>query len=41
MVTANGRVVMFAVVLAVVLGAGMTLENLEAIKGLTIQSEFS
>ena len=27
--------------LAVVLGAGMTLENLEAIKGLTIQSEFS
>ena len=26
--------------LAVVLGAGMTLENLEAIKGLTIQSEF-
>ena len=26
---------------AVVLGAGMTLENLEAIKGLTIQSEFS
>ncbi len=27
--------------LAVVLGAGMTLENLEAIKGLTVQSEFS
>jgi rod shape-determining protein MreB len=27
--------------LAVVLGAGMTLDNLEAIKGLTIQSEFS
>ncbi len=27
--------------LAVVLGAGMTLENLEAIKGLTIQSDFS
>ncbi|MBM3741934.1 MAG: rod shape-determining protein [Actinobacteria bacterium] len=27
--------------LAVVLGAGMSLENLEAIKGLTIQSEFS
>jgi rod shape-determining protein MreB len=27
--------------LAVVLGAGMTLENLEAIKGLTTQSEFS
>jgi len=27
--------------LAVALGAGMTLENLEAIKGLTIQSEFS
>jgi len=27
--------------LAVVLGAGMTLENLEAIKGLSIQSEFS
>ena len=27
--------------LAVVLGAGMTLENLEAIKGLTSQSEFS
>lgn len=27
--------------LAVVLGAGTTLENLEAIKGLTIQSEFS
>lgn len=27
--------------LAVVLGAGMTLENLEAIKGITIQSEFS
>jgi len=24
-----------------VLGAGMTLDNLEAIKGLTIQSEFS
>jgi rod shape-determining protein MreB len=27
--------------LAVVLGAGMTLDNLEAIKGVTIQSEFS
>jgi len=27
--------------LAVVLGAGMSLENLEAIRGLTIQSEFS